>query len=49
MVPTDTPVSIQAIREHLDDAGRLQPTQTMDAAATTMLTQLAGRAESLAA
>ena len=49
MVPADPSVSIQAIREHLDDAGRLQPTQTMDAAATAMLTQLAGRAESLAA
>jgi NAD(P)H-dependent FMN reductase len=46
MVPAGT-VSVQAVREHLDEAGRVEPTQQMDAAAATMLTQLADRAESL--
>jgi NAD(P)H-dependent FMN reductase len=48
MVPAGT-VSVQAIREHLDEAGRLEPTQQMNAAATAMLVQLADRAEPLRA
>jgi NAD(P)H-dependent FMN reductase len=49
MTPADTSVSIQSVREHLDEAGHLQPTQKMEAAATAMLTQLADRAEPLRA
>src|ERR1700733_13547955 len=41
MVPAGT-VSVQAVREYLDEAGRVEPTQQMDAAAAGMLTQLAG-------
>ena len=48
MVPAGT-VSVQAIREHLDEAGRVEPTRQMDAAATAMLDQLADRAEPLRA
>jgi len=48
MVPSGT-VSVQAIREHLDEAGRVAPTQQMDAAANAMLTRLADRAEPLRA
>ena len=42
-------VSVQAVREHLDEAGRIEPTRQMDAAATAMLSQLADRAEPLRA
>ena len=48
MVPSGT-VSVQAIREHLDEGGRVVPTQQIDAAATAMLTRLADRAEPLQA
>ena len=43
MVPAGT-VNVQAIRGHLDEAGRVEPTRQMDAAATAMLDQLADRA-----
>ncbi len=48
MVPGGT-VSVQGVREHLDEAGRVAPTQQMNAAATAMLGQLADRAEPLRA
>jgi NAD(P)H-dependent FMN reductase len=49
MVPVAESVYVRSVREHLDGDGRLVPDRAMEAAASTMLTELADRAKVLSA